>query len=70
MATNPNERLAYVGQRAYELARSGAHQDFASIEQAIMDEGFDESVPWLERPGVIEALNEICVDSRRRERSA
>ena len=65
--TNYSERLAYVGQRAYELARSGEHEDFASIEQAIMDEGYDESVAWLERPGVIEALNEICLASRRPE---
>jgi hypothetical protein len=67
---DPQERLAYVGQRAYELARSGDHADFASIEQAIMDEGYDESVPWLERPGVIEALNEICFASKRSEAAA
>jgi hypothetical protein len=65
-----DERLAYVGQRAYELARSGEHEDFASIEQAIMDEGYDESVPWLERPGVIEALNQICIVSRQPEANA
>jgi hypothetical protein len=61
---DPMDRLIYVGQRAYELARSGEHEDFASIERAIMDEGYDESVPWLERPGVIDALNEICFASR------
>ncbi|WP_158815805.1 hypothetical protein [Methylocapsa sp. S129] len=57
-------RLAYVGRRAYELARSGDYADFASIQQAIIDEGYDETVPWLERPGVIEALDEICFVSR------
>jgi hypothetical protein len=56
--------LAYVGHRAYELARSGRYADFASIEQAIIDEGYDETVPWLERPGVIEALDQICFVSR------
>jgi hypothetical protein len=56
--------LAYVGRRAYELARSGRYADFASIEQAIIDEGYDETVPWLERPGVIEALDQICFVSR------
>jgi hypothetical protein len=56
--------LAYVGHRAYELARSGQYADFASIEQAIIDEGYDEIVPWLERPGVIEALDQICFVSR------
>jgi hypothetical protein len=68
--TTYDERLACVGQRAYELARSGEHEDFASIEQAIMDEGYDESVPWLERPGVIEALNQICIVSRQPEANA
>jgi hypothetical protein len=60
----PKNRLAYVGRRAYELALSGKYPDFASIEQAIIDEGFDETVPWLERPGVIEALDQICFVSR------
>jgi hypothetical protein len=58
------KRLAYVGHRAYELARSGRYADFASIERAIIDEGYDETVPWLERPGVIEALDQICFVSR------
>jgi len=58
------DRLAYVGRRAYELAQSGAHEDFASIQQAIIDEGYAESVPWLEFPGVMTALAEICAVSR------
>jgi hypothetical protein len=62
---NTEDRLAYVGRRAYELAQTGRHEDFASIQQAIIDEGFDEWVPWLERPGVIESLNQICVSARR-----
>jgi hypothetical protein len=59
-----NQRLAYVGRRAYELARSGYHEDFASIQRAIMDEGFADSVAWLELPGVMAALAEICAVSR------
>jgi hypothetical protein len=62
--TEPDNRLKYVGQRAYELARSGRFADFASIQQAIIDEGYDETVPWLERPGVMEALDQICFVSR------
>jgi len=60
----PEARLAYVGHRAYELARSGDYEDFASIQQAIIDEGYDDSVPWLEWPGVIEAIDQICYVSR------
>ena len=63
-ATMDESRLAYVGKRAYELAQTGDHEDFASIQQAIMDEGYAESVPWLEFPGVMAALAEICAISR------
>jgi hypothetical protein len=58
------DRLAYVGKRAYELAQTGDHEDFASIQRAIMNEGYAESVPWLELPGVMAALAEICAISR------
>jgi hypothetical protein len=58
------ERLAYVGRRAYELAQAGKHNDFAAIQLEIMREGHAESVPWLERPGVIEVINQICIISQ------
>jgi hypothetical protein len=58
------QRLAYVGRRAYELARSGNYEDFASIQSALMAEGYADSVPWLELPGVMAALKEICQISR------
>jgi hypothetical protein len=54
------EKLAYVGRRAYELAGAGEHEDFAEIQRAIMKEGYAELVPWLEKPGVIDAINAIC----------
>src|SRR5450432_1163850 len=56
-ATMTNEeKLAYVGRRAYELAAAGEHEDFAEIQRAIMKEGHAELVPWLEKPGVIDAI--------------
>jgi hypothetical protein len=58
------DRLTYATRRAYDLASSGTYQDFCSIQEAIVKEGFAETVPWLERPGVMEALTEICVLSR------
>jgi hypothetical protein len=58
--------LKYVARRAYELAMTGEHSDFASIEEAIVDEGFAEFVPWLERPAVMGVLSEICVVSQSR----
>jgi hypothetical protein len=59
-----DEKLAYVGRRAYELAQTGKHEDFAAIQLAIMREGHAESVPWLERPAVIDAINQICISSQ------
>jgi len=62
--TETDSRLRYVGRRAYELARSGQHADFASIQQAIIREGYADGVAWLELPGVMAALAEICAISR------
>ena len=56
--------IKYVARRAYDLARGGEHADFASIERAIIGEGYEEFVPWLETPGVMMALDEICLASR------
>lgn len=64
------DRIVYVAQRAYELARTGKYEDFVSIQQAIIDEGYMECVPWLERPGVMDALAEICFSSRSAEARA
>jgi hypothetical protein len=58
------ERLAYIGRRAYELARSGYHEDFASIQSALMGEGYADGVAWLEWPGVMSALEQICSIAR------
>jgi hypothetical protein len=60
------DRLIYVAQRAYELARSGEHSDLASVEKAIVAEGFADGVAWLERPEVKDALQVICRNSRER----
>jgi hypothetical protein len=56
--------VAAAGQFRSDLARTGKHASFASIEQAIVDEGYAETVPWLEWPGVVHSLNEICFASR------
>jgi hypothetical protein len=58
------DRMRYVARRAFDLASSGKYPDFVSIQETIVDEGFGEVVPWLERPGVMESLAEICVISR------
>jgi hypothetical protein len=60
------DRLIYVAQRAYELARSGDYSDLASVEKAIVAEGFADGVAWLERPDVKDSLQVICRNSRER----
>src|SRR5450755_1894882 len=40
------DRLIYVAQRAYELAGSGEYSDFASVEEAIVSEGFADGIAW------------------------
>jgi hypothetical protein len=57
--TVDDEKLAYIGRRAYELAQSG-HLDFASIRSALFDEGRAEGTAWLDVPGVDAALEQIC----------
>jgi hypothetical protein len=58
------DRLAYVAERAYALARTGIFEDSAAIEHEIAAEGFADEAHWLERPGVREALDEICIVHR------
>jgi hypothetical protein len=60
------DRLIYVAQRAYELARSGEYSDLASVEKAIVAEGFADGVAWLERPDVKDSLQVICRHSQER----
>jgi hypothetical protein len=57
-------RFAHVVQIAYQLARTGDFEDFASIEKEVIAEGFAEGVHWIERPAVRRALNEICIAGR------
>ncbi|WP_158817987.1 hypothetical protein [Methylocapsa sp. S129] len=63
--TQTENRLAYVAERAYALARTGSFEDFAAIEQEIAAEGFGEEVHWLERPALRNTLDEICIVNRR-----
>ena len=64
MVTDDFRPIKYVARRAYELASTGEHEDFASIEAAIVDEGYAGYVAWLEVPGVMTALGEICIACR------
>lgn len=65
--TKEDGRFAHVVQIAYELARTGQFEDFASLEREVIQEGFEEGAHWLEKPGIRHALTEICDASRERE---
>jgi hypothetical protein len=58
------DKLAYVARHAYALARTGVFKDFAAIESEIAAEGFAEVTHWLERRGVRDALDEVCIASQ------
>jgi hypothetical protein len=62
------EKKAHVHRRAYELARSGLHIDYLTIENQIVGEGYPEARDWLDRDGLRRDLKEIC-DRSRRDRS-
>ncbi|MGA2795159.1 MAG: hypothetical protein ABSE69_16845 [Roseiarcus sp.] len=57
-------RFAHVVQIAYELARTGQFEDFASIEREVIAEGLEEGIHWLERPEIQRELTEICESNR------
>jgi hypothetical protein len=58
------DRLVYVARHAYALARTGVFEDFAAVEREIAEEGFAEEARLLERPGVADALDEVCIANR------
>jgi hypothetical protein len=60
----PEDRLAFVAERAYALARLGIFEDFTAIEREIEAEGFAKEARWLGRRGVRDALDEICIINR------
>jgi hypothetical protein len=59
------EKLACLGRIAYALTTSGDHDDFAAIHKTIIDEGFAGSFTWLDQPGVIDGVNDICAINRK-----
>jgi hypothetical protein len=62
--TGTEDRVAYVARHAYALARTGVFEDFAAVEREIEWEGFANEARLLERPGVRESLDEVCIANR------
>jgi hypothetical protein len=59
------EKKALVVRRAYELAASGEHIDYLTIEDQLAREGYPEARDWLDREGLRRTLKEMCDRSRK-----
>jgi len=55
-----DKRHIYISQQANELARSGKHMDWLSVEWALRSEGFSEARSLLDNPQIREELDRIC----------
>jgi hypothetical protein len=68
MRQTKRERRESIRQRALEMARSGEHPDFMSIELALRAEGYSEARGELDSRVLRDELNKLCKQSRSRPR--
>jgi len=65
------ELRAYINARARELAASGKHHNWLSIENALrFGEGFEEAREVLDRKWIRDYLDQLCHAAQRRARGA
>jgi hypothetical protein len=64
---NIEDRKVYVDARAVELAQSGKHSDYQSIEHAIRREGYPEARHWLDRCDFRDYLNTLCQKAKKKQ---
>lgn len=55
-----NERSGYIQRRAMELARSGNHENWLSVEIAIRSEGYDEARRELDQAWLRDEIDKAC----------
>ena len=66
-----NELRAYIDSRARELAQSGKHLNWLSIESELrLAEGLTEAREILDREWFRDYLDELCVAAQRRIKEA
>lgn len=58
------ERSELIARRADEMARSGQHEDWGSIERALRAEGYLEARQLLDSQFRRQELNEMCRQAR------
>jgi hypothetical protein len=61
------QRHAYVHRRAYELAGTGQHRDYLTIEQALIAEGYPEARDLFDRNSIRDDLRQICARARKEQ---
>jgi hypothetical protein len=63
MATKEQRRAKFM-QEAYELARSGRHRDYLSIESALSGV-YPEAREWLDNNSIRDDLRRMCDNARK-----
>ena len=58
------EKQEYVSRRARELAESGRHRDYLTIERELASEGFPEARGWLDNDTLRQHLKLLCDKAR------
>ena len=64
------ERQAYVLRRAREIAATGHHIDYLTIQNALVSQGYDEARDWLKPNSLRGELEQICDQARKRRADA
>ncbi|HEX7642739.1 MAG TPA: hypothetical protein VF472_11090 [Burkholderiaceae bacterium] len=60
------ERAEYIRKRSLEMAQSGEHTDWQSIEHALRMEGLSEARQQLDSKTVRAELNDLCQQARQK----
>jgi hypothetical protein len=61
---NKEARQVYMRRRAFELAESGQHIDYLTIEAALINEGYPEARTYLDRNSIRDDLKVACDRAR------
>ena len=69
-AMDKSEQQAYVRSRAKELAATGEHIDWISVEHCLQREGHIEARDWLDDEILRRDINSICDQSRKEKPDA
>ena len=67
---NKEARQVYMRRRAFELAESGDHIDYLTIEAALINEGYPEARTYLDRNSLRDDLKAACDRARRAAKNA